>query len=232
MPEENAPSLPPDRLWQPTTAKWFFSIFGASLAYAILRYHIMGDVAWAHFPLFILNKATSLAAVAFISCSYLIGKIIHFHDHDKRLRLVVIKFCGLVGFFMAGIHALFSLCLLSPAYYGKYFIADGRLNLEGEVALTVGVIALVLLMGPAIASLPMMAKAIGGVRWKRGQRMGYMTLALVAIHMVVLGLRGWLAPKGWHGGLPPISLIAVTVAVIPLFVRKKLDHEKRLDEDA
>ena len=232
MPDKSARSLPPDRLWQPMTVKWFVSIFGASLAYAVLRYHIMGDVTWAHFPLFILNKAISLAAVGFISCSYLIGKIIHFHDHDKRLRLVAIKFCGLVGFFMAGIHALLSLCLLSPAYYGKYFLSDGRLNVEGEVSLTVGVIALCLLTGPAIATIPMMAKAVGGMRWKRGQRMGYLTLALVAIHMVALGWRGWLAPKGWHGGLPPISLIALILALIPLLVRTKLDHEKRLNEDA
>jgi hypothetical protein len=28
------------RLWQPTTAKWFAVVFGASLVYAIIRYHI------------------------------------------------------------------------------------------------------------------------------------------------------------------------------------------------
>jgi len=222
--------LPPDRLWQPTTAKWFFVIFGASLLYAIIRYHIAGDVSWKHFPLFILNKATSLAAVGFIASSYLVGKIFRWHDKDKRLRLVVIKFCGLVGFFMAGIHAFFSLCLLSPAYYGKYFNPDGRLNLQGELAMTIGIIALFLLMAPALATLPMMAKALGRVRWKRGQRMGYLTLSLVAAHMVVLGVKGWLAPGGWHGGLPPISLIALVIAIIPLFVKKKLEHEKHIDE--
>jgi len=79
--------LPPDRLWQPVTARWFFVIFGACLAYAIARYHIVGDVAWRHFPLFILNKAISLAAVIFIGASYLIGKIIHWYDHDAKLRL-------------------------------------------------------------------------------------------------------------------------------------------------
>ena len=88
-------SLPPDRLWQPTTAKWFVVVFGGSLAYAVIRYHFAGDVAWQHFPLFILNKATSLAAVIFVACSYLIGKIIRWYDHNGPLRLVVIKFCGL-----------------------------------------------------------------------------------------------------------------------------------------
>ncbi len=149
-------SLPADRLWQPTTAKWFAAVFGGALVYAIIRYHLAGDVAWAHFPLFIVNKATSLAAVFFVASSYLVGKVIHWHDHDTALRLVVIKFCGLVGFFLAGIHALLSLSLLSPAYYGKYFDPDGRLNLEGELALVVGVVALFMLMSPAITTLPMM----------------------------------------------------------------------------
>ncbi len=66
--------LPAHRLWQPTTAKWFFAIFGFALAYAVIRYHLAGDVPWRHFPLFILNKATSLAAVIFVASSYLIGK--------------------------------------------------------------------------------------------------------------------------------------------------------------
>ncbi len=223
---EDHSSLPPDRLWQPTTAKWFAVVFGSSLAYAIVRYHFAGDVEWRHFPLFILNKATSLAAVMFVASSYLVGKIIHWHDHDKALRLVVIKFCGLTGFFLAAIHAFFSLSLLTPAYYAKYFDASGRLNLQGELALSIGVIALFFLMSPAITTLPMMPKALGGQRWKRNQRLGYVALILVVVHLVVLGLEGWLAPSGWNGGLPPISLLAVLAALIPLLVKGQLIHDK------
>ena len=225
-------SLPADRLWQPTTAKWFAAVFGGALVYAIIRYHLAGDVAWAHFPLFIVNKATSLAAVFFVAGSYLVGKVIHWHDHDKALRLVVIKFCGLVGFFLAGIHALLSLSLLSPAYYGKYFDPDGRLNLEGELALVVGVVALFMLMGPAITTLPMMPKAIGGQRWKRNQRLGYVALFLVVVHLVALGFEGWLAPAGWTGGLPPISLVAVLAALVPLLVKGKRLHDQHEREQA
>ncbi len=227
MTEELEKKLPPDRLWQPTTAKWFAVVFGGSLAYAVVRYHLAGDVAWQHFPLFILNKATSLAAVIFVASSYLIGKIIRWHDHDTALRLVVIKFCGLMGFFLASVHAFFSLCLLSPAYYGKYFDDDGRLNLQGETAMTVGVLALFFLLAPAVTTLPMMPKAIGGWRWKRNQRLGYVALALVVVHLVVLGVKGWLAPQGWHGGIPPVSLVAVVVAVIPLVVKRKLEHDRK-----
>ena len=218
--------LPANRLWQPTTARWFLTITGASLGYAVLRYHIAGDVPWSHFPLFIVNKATSLAAVVFVAASYLVGKVIHWHDDDKALRLVVIKFCGLIGFFMAGVHAFFSLCLLRPAYYGKYFLEDGRLNLAGEVAMFAGVVGLYFLTSPAVTTLPMMPKALGGWRWKRGQRAGYIALAFVAAHLVALGLEGWLNPSGWHAGLPPISLIAVVVALVPILVKRKLVHDR------
>ena len=135
-------SLPEDRLWQPTTAKWFGVVFGAALGFSILRYHITSEVAWAHFPLFILNKATSLAAVVFVACSYLIGRVIRWHNHDPKLKLVVIKFCGLIGFSLAAIHAFFSVCLLTPAYFGKFFAEDSRLNLVGELGLAVGIVAL------------------------------------------------------------------------------------------
>ena len=219
--------LPPDRLWQPTTAKWFVAVFGFSLAYAILRYHLAGDVAWRHLPLFILNKAASLAAVIFVASSYLIGKVIRWHDHDHQLRLVVIKFCGLIGFFLAIAHSTFSLALLRPAYFAKYFDEAGRLSLAGELAMSVGVIGLLFLLAPAVTTLPMMPKAIGGLRWKRSQHAGYLALALVVVHLVVLGYKGWLEPAGWNGGLPPISLLAVVAAALPLVVKRKLEHDRQ-----
>ena len=217
---------PPDRLWQPVTSRWFFVIFGACLAYAVIRYHLAGDVEWRNFPLFILNKAVALAAVIFIGASYLIGKIIHWHDDDPKLRLVVIKFCGLVGFFLATIHALMSTLLLRPSYFAKYFDASGRLNLQGEIGMSVGIVALFFLLSPALTTLPMMPKALGGWRWKRSQRVGYLALFLVSLHLLDLGLKGWLAPHAWTAGMPPISLIAFVAALIPLLVKRKRVKER------
>jgi DMSO/TMAO reductase YedYZ heme-binding membrane subunit len=220
MSEKNEGSgLPEDRLWQPVTAKWFGVVFGAALGFSILRYHITGEVTWAHFPLFILNKTTSLAAVVFVACSYLIGRVIRWHNHDPKLKLVVIKFCGLMGFSLAAIHAFFSVCLLNPAYFAKFFADDGRLNLVGELGLAVGIVALWAVAIPAISTLPMMPKAIGGKRWKRSQRMGYLCLCLIVAHMVVFGLKGWLSPEAWPWGIPPISMLAVTAAAIPLVAK-------------
>ena len=226
-----SPALPPDRLWQPTTTKWFAVVFGGSLVYAIVRYHLAGDVPWRHFPLFILNKATSLAAVIFVACSYLIGKIIRWHDDDKQLRLVVIKFCGLIGFFLAAVHAFMALCLITPAYFAKYFEDGGKLNLQGEVAMATGVVALFFLLSPAITTMPNMAKELGGWRWKRGQRAGYVALVLTVAHLVALGLKGWMNPSGWTAGLPPISLVALVAAVVPLVVKRRLVLARRAREE-
>ena len=52
-------------------------------------------------------------------------------------------------------------------------------------------------------------------------------LAFVVVHLVALGLRGWLAPADWTAGLPPISLLAVVAALVPLFVKRRLVREKR-----
>jgi hypothetical protein len=49
--------------------------------------------------------------------------------------------------------------------------------------------------------------------------MGYLCLSLIVAHMVVFGLKGWLAPEKWPWGLPPISLLAVTAAAIPLVAK-------------
>ncbi len=44
-------------------------------------------------------------------------------------RLILIKFCGLVGFSLAAIHALMSMLLFSPIYYPKFFLEAGKTNL-------------------------------------------------------------------------------------------------------
>ena len=71
----------------------------------------------------------------------------------------------------------------------------------------------------AIASIPFMYEAVGAERWKRGQRMGYLCMALAGGHVLVMGLSGWFAPAGWHGYLPPISLVAFIVLLFALLVK-------------
>ncbi len=60
------PSLPPNRLWQPTTAKWFAVVFGAALVYGT-----RGEVKVRTFGLrlFIVSLATVVSALALAQSS-------------------------------------------------------------------------------------------------------------------------------------------------------------------
>ena len=80
----------------------------------------------------------------------------------------------------------------------------------------------------------MMPKALGGWRWKRNQRMGYAALVFVLVHLVFLGLKGWLTPAKWPWGLVPISLVAAVTAAIPLVVKRRFvqDRKRKREEQA
>ena len=114
-----------DRLIQPFTLRWLALLLGVPMTYAIVRYHILAGVDWSHFPLYIANKGASLAAVFFIATSYLIGKSLRVYESDRGKRLILIKFCGLIGFSLASIHVLMSLLLISPHYYPRLFHEAG-----------------------------------------------------------------------------------------------------------
>ena len=208
-----------ERLLQPFTLRWMALLLGVPMTYAIVRYHVVSGVDWSHFPLFITNKGVSLAAVFFIGISYLIGKALRIYKNDSEKRLILIKFCGLIGFSLASIHVLMSLVLISPSYYPKLFSEMGKMNLTGELSLVFGVLSMWCLAVTAITSLPFMYEAVGAERWQRGQRMGYLSLMLTAGHVLVMGFAGWLAPAGWHGGLPPVSLVAFIAASVPLLLK-------------
>jgi len=88
------------------------------------------------------RKGASLFAVFFIASSYLIAKTVCAYESDSEKQLILIKFCGLIGFSLASIHALMSLLLISLAYYPKFFLDSGKMNLTGEWTMVFGVLRL------------------------------------------------------------------------------------------
>ncbi len=207
-----------ERLIQPATTRVFLLVMGPCLVYAGVRYHVVQGVPLAQAPLYILNKVISLGGLAFLAMSYLVGKVAGLRWGDRQLQLVVTKFCGLMGFSLIVAHVLMSLALLDPAYYAKFY--DGaKLNLTGELSLSLGVFALWCFSLPAIASLPYMYDELGADRWLRSQRVGYIGLMLAAGHVLVMGVMGWLRPGDWPAALPPITALAFVVAMLPLVLR-------------
>jgi len=48
----------------------------------------------------------------------------------------------------------------------------------------------------------------------------------VVVHLVAMGFKGWLTPQEWQGGIPPVSLVAVVAAMVPLLVKRKRLHDE------
>ncbi|MBI2145037.1 hypothetical protein HYU18_01805, partial [Candidatus Woesearchaeota archaeon] len=95
----------------------------------------------------------------------------------------------------------------------------GKLNLTGELSMLFGILAFFIFFAVALASIPSIGAALDERKWKAVQRAGYLALALVLLHVFVMGIEGWLKPSGWPGGLLPISLVASVVIAFTLLVR-------------
>jgi DMSO/TMAO reductase YedYZ heme-binding membrane subunit len=186
--------------------------------YSIVRYNVIKGVSYEHLPLFISNKAIALGAVVLISISYLLGNLARFFPRVFSRIVYLRKYFGLLGFGLASIHTLMSLILLRPYYYGKFFDGDS-LNLVGELSLLFGVIALFIFSVVAIISLPSIVRTMEPGSWRSGQRKGYIALMFVMTHVYTMGIRGWLTPDEWPGGLLPISLVAFIAISFTLLVK-------------
>lgn len=194
-------------------------IFLVVFAYAVIRYNVIKGTPWIELPLFISNKAISLSAVVFIALSYALGSLARFWPKTFVPMLGTRKFLGLLGFGLASIHGLISLLIFTPAYYPKFFLASGKLNLVGELSVLFGVLAFFVFASVAVSSIPAVAKSMEPGRWLAMQRVGYLGLILVFFHVFVMGLEGWLKPAGWPGGLLPISLVAAIVIAFALLIK-------------
>ena len=201
------------RVLQRDTISWLLITCSLTAVYAILRYNVFKGVEWIHLPLYITNKVVSWSAVILIAASYLVGK----RDTGPR-QVVLVKFLGLTGFWLAAMHIVMSLLMHSPHYYPKFF-GEEKLNLTGELSMLFGVLSIGFLTVPAVTSLPQMKDSLGLRRWRRSQRIGYMALACTAGHLFVMGFQGWLKPEEWPGSMPPITMLAFLAAITPLLVR-------------
>ena len=95
--------------------------FMASLAYAALRYHVLGPVPWKDLPFFIMNKAVSLCAFILLTFNFTVGPLNNLGVKVPSGWLKARKGLGMSGFVFVLIHAFISFMLFKPAVYGKFF---------------------------------------------------------------------------------------------------------------
>ncbi len=197
-------------------------IFG--LAYAVLRYHIVGPVPWKDFPFFILNKGLSLSAFILLTCNFGFGPLNNLGVKVPEGWLNARKALGMTGFLLVLIHALMSFMLFSHANYGKFFEGDGTLTLLAGLSMLGGVLAFAVLWAYNLAFQTHLREDQAFIRFITSRKFLLTAMLLGAVHLVFMGYEGWFNPSGWHGGIPPVSLVAfaffTTGYVVNLFGRK------------
>ena len=195
-----------------------------SISYAVLRYHLAGPVPWKDFPFFILNKGFSLAAFILIACNFGFGPLRSLGVPVPDSWLAARKAVGMTGFLLVLIHALMSFLLFKPAVYANFFAADGTLTLLAGLSMLAGVLAFVVLWAYNLSFQTFLREDKAFISFITSRRFLLVAFILGGAHLLFMGYAGWMKPGDWHGGLPPISLVAFVVFamayVVNLFGRK------------
>jgi len=195
-----------------------------AILYAVLRYHVAGPVPWKDFPFFILNKGFSLAAFVLIACNFGFGPLRNLGVPLPDSWLVARKAVGMTGFLLVLIHALMSFLLFKPAVYANFFAADGTLTLLAGLSMLAGVLAFVVLWAYNLSFQTFLREDKVFISFITSRRFLLVAFILGGVHLLFMGYAGWMKPGGWHGGLPPISLVAFAVFamayVVNLFGRE------------
>ena len=178
-------------------------VFG--LAYAIVRYHVAGPVPWKDFPFFILNKGISLSAFVLLTCNFGFGPLKNLGVKVPEGWLNARKALGMTGFLLVLIHVLMSFMLFSPSVYGKFFE-----TLLAGLSMLGGVLAFVVLWAFNLSFQTHLREDQAFIRFITSRKFLLIAMLLGAAHLLFMGYEGWLNPSAWHGGIPPVSLVAFT----------------------
>jgi hypothetical protein len=200
---------------------WTFIL---SMSYAIVRYHVLGEVPWKDLPFFILNKGISMSAFILLAFNFTFGPLKNLGapipDSWLRSRRII----GIVGFIQVFVHVLMSFMLFNPAVYAKYFEQNGTMTLITGLSMIGGVLAFIFLWIYNVSFNAAFRKDKDLISFITSRKVLLSAMLFSGAHLVFMGYNGWLNPGGWLGGLPPISLIAFTFFfvgyVINLFGRE------------
>lgn len=181
----------------------FAFVFICTSLYTYVRYIVYGNVNPNHLPTFLLNKSLSMVSVVYCFITAV-------HYGLLKSDISKVKAWGTASLHTAYLHIILSLSIFGNAYYGKFF-AGTKLSLNGELIIFSGLIAIYCFW------------LINKTNYIKIYALQILASLFIIIHLIVMGLNGWLKVAKWHGGLPPISLVSVVFAAFALilFFRKR-----------
>ena len=136
------------------------------------------------------------------------------------------KALGITGSLIFLFHILMSVLFFRAAAHPQFFVDDGALTLAGGLSMLGGVAAFVALWAYTISFQTFLRKDSAFIGIITSRIFLLFGLSLGAAHLFFMGCAVWLTTGNWHGGLPPVSLIAFVVFVAG-FVVNVLGREKQ-----
>jgi len=159
------------------------------------------------------NEAMALAGLWGLASALALGPVYRLtgRGYDLcRLRRPL----GILGALLGIAHGLVTLLVLNGTYDWAYYAK----HLD---CLTLGIAAALLLAALAVTSTQAAVQRLGDERWTRFQKWGWVALAVVAVHFLILG-----KPTAWWKWYqtrdlpaPPGTFVVTVVAVLALILK-------------
>lgn len=214
----NVLEIAEEKLKKIKTIKILLIIFAVTMIYAVLRYNVFKGVPWSELPLYVSNKAIAWTSLVSICLSYLSGLM---QKAGKRLFTGFVhlrKYLGMYGFFLAIVHIMITLSILTVENYPSLY--DGiAINSKGELVIMFGMLCLCCIIMPAVTSVKAVREGIATEKWKLIQQLGYGALLANIFHVFSMGSNNWIEPGNWYGYMPPITMIAASIALVTLLLK-------------
>lgn len=179
-----------------------------SVLYAVMRYHIFGPVPWKDFPFYVLNKGISLSAFILLTLNFSLGPLKNLGARVPQGWLNARKALGMTGFLLVLLHAMIAFLLFKPTVYGKFFEENGTLTLMAGLSMLAGVIGFVILWAYNLSFQTFLREDKAFIKFITSRSFLLIALFFGVLHIFFMGYQGWGQPATWHGGLPPITLVA------------------------
>jgi predicted dinucleotide-binding enzyme/DMSO/TMAO reductase YedYZ heme-binding membrane subunit len=204
-------------------------------------------IRWEGFPVSKLNVYFGFNAIGLLFLAYLPGSIagiVQLINGTKRKRfpkwldewMKSRKQLGLMGFFFAALHAIMALLVMNSAFSGGFYQNFGhfkvqnetihvasKLNLNGELSMFFGIVAMALLCVLAVCSLPSVIDTMSWREWNFAQSgIGHIMLVCAIGHMATMGAfsmarRNWKFPSNYT--LPSVFYIELFLGFATILLR-------------
>lgn len=153
---------------------------GLPLWYFLLLFFFYG---YQQVSFSMMNKIAGLLALLLLGTTFLIGPLSFFLPQVFTKLKIYRKYLGISGFVVALIHAVLSLY----SYFKMdlaFMLFDGK-N-EHLLGVWLGILALLIFLSMTLTSTKKAVETIGASMWKKLQTGGYIALALVMAHFILM----------------------------------------------